>query len=283
MASCNYTDPFPSDFASFLVQLTTFSEVLGIILVVASIGSYFPQHVKLIQTRTSKGLSPYMLFLLNTQSFCSAANSMLLKFPQLEACSQVGFAECAPSLLSLFQLVGMFICTLLIYLLYFPLEEPLTVGKDHNRLKDCVFPRALFGVFGLFVAITVGLAIWFIMGLGPCSQPTVTFGQVMGTMATVVNIGTYLPQIWTTYKNKSVGAYSIIMVAIQAPGAFLSCAFMIFFEHDSFFVWVSFLTAGIQQVILLTLLVRYHFREKKLRRTEQEEPLLSVPKDTPAN
>jgi len=92
---------------------------------------------------------------------------------------------------------------------------------------------------------------------GDCAYVTLGFGYTMGIVSTVMTFIQWAPQIYSTFRSKSVGSFSILMLLIQAPGSFVIIYFLIFVSHESISTWLSYVSAATQQLILLALLYYY--------------------------
>lgn len=65
----------------------TFALVLSSLLCVGLVGSYLPQHLRIINNKSSEGLSPIYLCLGSISSACGVGNLLLLQWPLLRCCS----------------------------------------------------------------------------------------------------------------------------------------------------------------------------------------------------
>ena len=263
---CNDFDAGNSpEYAVALEEMNAWSISLGVFLWIAGMVALVPQHAKLWSVRSSSGLSFIMLFLGNINQISSVLNAILLKFPQLKACEEVGFWECSPSLLTIFQLGGAWICTFPIYiefmLFYWNTPE---FKEDPKKMKRdwwiCVGLLILFFVYSV-VMYSIGLG--FALGIGECDKTTINFGTAAGILSTVCTFIQWGPQIYSTFRLKAVGAYSILTLSIQAPGTLVVVYFLLFISNENITTWLAYLTAGIQQLILLALLIYYNFKGKK--------------------
>jgi len=108
---------------------------------------------------------------------------------------------------------------------------------------------------------SIGLGLVF--GLGECSSAVINFGFSAGILSTVCTFVQWGPQIYSTYRLKAVGSYSILTLAIQAPGTLVVVYFLLFISKEGISTWLAYLTAGIQQLILLSLLIYYNYKGKK--------------------
>ena len=109
----------------------------------------------------------------------------------------------------------------------------------------------------LYLFLAMGIGLLLIKIYGACHLTTRTFGAIVGIFSMIFNSISLLPQIYKTYKSKSVGNFSILMVMIQAPGAVTYFIFMAFISHEAATTWLSYLSSAVLQFSLLALLLKY--------------------------
>lgn len=144
-----------------------------------------------------------------------------------------------------------------------PSSIPLPSIPSHiaNILLMIGFPfvgSVLFGlvlIFGSF-GFTDGLIIGY--------------GRSLGTLASVVTFIQYLPQIYTTYKLKSSGSLSMIMLSIQCPGGYFNCLFMAFGQKNDWSIWLPYFVAATQQLILLLMCIYFKCCQKRKLLADEE-------------
>jgi len=251
---------------------------LAFFLVAATILSVLPQHYVLLKNRSSEGLSAITLGLTNFNGFSGIVNAVLLKFPQLEACHKVGFVGCSPSILSLYQIIALWLFSFPIFLWYLMFFEE--DDDNEEKKKEWLWSRVMFFAFIVFAVLCMVISFALLATFGACGIYVRQFGWFMGLLSTILNFFQWAPQIYKTYTTKSKGSFSLIMLLIQAPGSFILVYFFIFVSKENISVWFSTLSAGIQQFILLALILRYdHWAKKKTvnRRDDEETQRLVNP------
>jgi len=251
------------DFVKVLVKMNAESIALGVCLIVGAVGSVIPQHIKFWKTKSTAGVSFLWIFLGNLNQFLSVTNAVVMKFPQLQACVVLGMEQCTPSLLALYQLVGIWAFSFPLYLWYLKFADPTVISK-----REWLLARVLFAVLIGIIFILMTLATVAISVLGDCAYITLIFGYTMGIGSTVVTFVQWAPQIYQTYKAKTVGSFSILMLMIQAPGSFIIIYFLIVVSHESVSTWLSYASAALQQVVLIVLLLYY---DRKVKRAEKDK------------
>eukprot|EP00026_Physarum_polycephalum_P012922 Phypoly_transcript_13273.p1 GENE.Phypoly_transcript_13273~~Phypoly_transcript_13273.p1 ORF type:complete len:314 (+),score=25.43 Phypoly_transcript_13273:42-944(+) len=262
-------------FARILVDMNTMSIIFGIFLIIGSVISVLPQHYKIWKNKTSVGVSFLWLFLGSINQFAGALNAVVLKFPQEQACTVLGLGRCLPSLLSLIQLSALFIFTFPIYLWCLKFLDYRNTTPRERKIA-----RILFGVLIIFFFVVSLIATVLILFTGECSRETVLYGSGLGLLSTIVTFIQWSPQIYATFKRKSVGSFSILMLCIQCPGSALIVYFLIFASHEQVTTWLSYVSSLVQQIVLLILLVYYHYKNKPAKvnmsiNTHEKESLLN--------
>jgi cystinosin len=268
------------DFAESLDEMNNYSIALGVVLLAASVLALVPQHIKLLRTKNSAGLSFYMLFLSNVCQFSAVMNAFLLKFPQFQACFETDFFECTPSLLTLYQLLGAWLANfpVFFYFLLFFHNTPEFKTDSRQMNRDWLVARGLFIGFIFYALAISGVGILLLWVYGECGSPTLNYGWGIGILATAVTFIQWSPQIYKTWKLKAVGAFSILTLSIQAPGTMVVVYFLLFVSGEDVSTWLSYFTAGIQQLVLLALLLYFEFWYKRGQKKEAGDD-----EDTPLN
>lgn len=237
-----------------LDAVSTFGVVFGAVLVAATGGSLSLQHHSMLSSRSSEGVSVTMLFLANVNQFVSVLNIFVMKFVQLQACAHSSVKACVGNQLSTVQM-------LVLWVLYYPLFMywlwfcPTTTQEDRRAKRRATW---MFRAFNALMVLLSAAAYFLLSYVGLCGI-TVDFACLMGWISTVVTIIQWTPQILTTYRAKSGGALSVLMIAINVPGSFVIVGYLKFISHEPTMVWFSTFVSGCQQGVLLVLLLWYQF------------------------
>ncbi|KYQ88939.1 hypothetical protein DLAC_10522 [Tieghemostelium lacteum] len=266
-----------TDFESILIPMDTFDVTLGIILILGAIISTVPQHMKILKNKSAAGLSFLWLFLGNINQYATFINGVVLKYPQIQACSKLGFLQCSPSLLSLFQLFvfWLFSFPFYVYFLFFTPSDLKKLAKENliearKSQKEFLYAKILFIIEVSFIIICTVIMFSIIRGTGECSKTTFVFGNVIGIFSVVITFVQWSPQIYKTAKYKSPGSFSIIMLLIQGPGTLVLLYYFIFVSKEQVSTWLSYLAAVIQLFIVLGLLI-YYQRKDKAKEAEEDD------------
>lgn len=95
-----------------LVSPNPFTVSLAGFLVFGILVSYFPQHAKIIQRRSSEGLSPWWVLLGGLSSIAAIGNILTLPASRSDigCCKQLSGTECAAALLGVAQIGCQWTC-----------------------------------------------------------------------------------------------------------------------------------------------------------------------------
>ncbi|OAP64970.1 hypothetical protein AYL99_00942 [Fonsecaea erecta] len=269
------------------ISYTNFA--LSLLILVGILISYLPQHIRIIQLRSSFGLSPYFVLLGTTSGTCAFANILVLPRSRADVacCREVDQFACVAGLLG--------IHSLLLFLIFFPRnqlpsappEEDVADGLDANppdysATSDTPPPSpvketaplapsyrtalVVVAICVLHAAVTAILSFYFIYAAPRHAQSWANF---LGILSTVLASIQYFPQIYTTFTLKRVGSLSIPMMCIQTPGSFVWAGSLAArLGPEGWSAWGVYLVTGCLQG---TLLAMGSYFEIARRRKEKEE------------
>jgi len=238
--------------------------------------SYLPQHYRIIKIQSSEGISPWFLLLGTVSGTSSLFNMVILQYRMLECCARVTAVACFENTLGIIQLAiqwAMFMLILVLYLLYFPEYRKLTHYVRHLHHGNPPHTRSIEWRVSLGVAYTVSIHFllvsaisWYLLKFvgGPTNWETEYWADFLGIMSMLLASIQYLPQIWKTWKRKSVGALSIPMMLMQTPGSFLFVYSLAIRPGTNWTSWIVFLVTGCLQGTLLVMCIVFHFRARRL-------------------
>ena len=144
--------------------------------------------------------------------------------------------------------------SLLLFLLFFPHASPLAPPSNLSVTSHTPsFGTAIIitVICVIHAVITFVLSALIIYSFPDQLQPWASF---LGVLATVIASIQYFPQIYTTWRLKTVGSLSIPMMCIQTPGSFVfagSLAARLGWMGWS--TWGLFLWTGVLQGSLLVM------------------------------
>jgi hypothetical protein len=135
-------------------------------------------------------------------------------------------------------------------------DETAVTERDPDRptWRTAISVAGLCLVHGLLVVIASAA-----FGLG-APRYLGAWANVLGIMAAALAAVQYLPQIWTTYRIKSAGSLSILMMCIQTPGGLLFAASLAArLGWKGWSSWGVYVLTAVMQGILLVMAVRYEW------------------------
>jgi len=253
---------------------STFGEVLGSIIIVGTQISYIPQHVNIIRSRSSVGISPWWILLCHLSAWSNIVSAFLTEWDLFICCQISSFWKCNAILLSLYQLLvgwtNLFLLHLL--LLFFFESDPGTDIIQARRSRYVVVAFWVVMITYMMLTAFSGFVLIFsspkIIGGAPQH-----FAFALGIFSTISTVCMYLPQIYKTWRLRDRGALSFFMLLLQCPGAFMTCAFQMSYKA-SFTIWLPYMATGIQQAILIYMIVYFWMRARLKRKSEEQQSLL---------
>ncbi|KAI7867167.1 hypothetical protein BDF14DRAFT_1806485 [Spinellus fusiger] len=266
-------------------QVTLF---ISLFLCIGLVVSYIPQHMRIIIHKTSEGLSPWFLLLGAVSSTSSLLNIVLLQWDTITCCRSLSTFACFESLMGVNQIFlqwAMFSLVFALFVIYFPENKKyiLTVSEDQSVDKSS--PRnpvlseewkvslMVFVVFAVHFVLSVIISCILLMTVdGPNHWQVDVWAGFLGVFSMLLATFQYLPQIWKTWKRKTVGALSIAMMCLQTPGSALFVYSIAIREGTNWTTWITYLITGILQGCLLCLCIVWHIRNKRLGLSDLDTP-----------
>ncbi|KAI9667779.1 MAG: hypothetical protein M1821_000598 [Bathelium mastoideum] len=262
--------------------------VVSWVLVFGILGSYLPQHYRIIARRSSAGLSPYFILLGSTSSTCAVANILVLPLTRtdLQCCKEISPYACTAALLGIAQ-VGMqwsnFFLIMLLFLIFFPrassLSSPSSPSADPAHTPTTTtttttktlppFRDALIVVStSLTFIVIVFLSSITVLARSPSHAQRLA--DVLGLGATALSAIQYLPQLYTTWRLQSVLSLSIPMMLIQTPGSFVWAASLAArLGWQGWSAWAVYAVTGCLQGVLLGMGIAFEVRDYRRRKEEE--------------
>ncbi|KAJ2783969.1 monovalent cation:H+ antiporter, CPA1 (nhx1) [Coemansia interrupta] len=265
--------------------------ILTALLCIGTFLSYLPQHIKILQRRSSDGLSPYFILLGTVGAGSNITNIILLQFIALQCCTVQTLGVCVASLLGIVQVCIqglMFYITFVLYMVFFPEQnkyEP--VGEDAEEgssgesspllrarskgVATVEWQTALWVSAAVATHATVCLVMstLLVAVVGPYAGPTRTWASLLGLFSLCLTCLQFFPQIIKTWRAKTVGALSIPMMLMQTPGGFLFAYSIAIRPGVNWSSWISTFMAATLQGVLLAICLMFEARAKQEQAQEQ--------------
>ncbi|KAI7892706.1 uncharacterized protein EV154DRAFT_503861 [Mucor mucedo] len=206
-------------------------------------------------------------------------------------CKSLTTGACIEGLMGIVQIGLQWACFCLVFtlfLLYFPeskkreIHSPTLVVDLPSKLETPITNE--WRVSLIVAATCIGhLAISFFISVillvfvgGPEHWQTNYWAAFLGVLSMVLASLQYLPQIYKTWKSKTVGALSIPMMMLQTPGTVLFVYSLVVRPGTNWTAWLTYMVTGILQGTLLTLCITWHFRNKRLGIRDLDTPATDV-------
>lgn len=253
------------------------SIVLGSVLTVGIFLSYLPQHVAIIRSKTSDGLSLTMILLSNLSALSILLSSVLGEWDLYACCTVVGAAQCQRILLELYQLLVGFINLLPMYafaIYYHPygprnidryitsVKHSSVLDAEQSARKRYLFDVIVFLSYMVVTVVFIMVSVLLAQSLGSKSASVKTLLGIMGIISIVSTFLIWLPQIYSVYTHKGGGSLSVLMLLLQAPGALAVVIYQGFLQKAGWGVWVPYMAVFIQEVIILCQIFFYWWRAR---------------------
>ena len=228
-------------------------QIIGSIFFLVTFISFVPQTVELVQARSSFGIEPLAIFCQSLGHWLLVVNISCFRALDFVGFFQYPTVRAFPRMLifmSLFFQWMMFVPTIYQAYIYHDREE--RPARDRRAIwlewfKTSGGAILLTTVDLILLAIFVGMSVKF----GFESQPVLKYAQTCGTIATLLEFGFFVPQLYTTCKLRDGGSLSLIMLEIQAPADVCNALYMWLGTGDDWTSWLTVMVNGLEEFILL--------------------------------
>lgn len=261
--------------------MSIINDAIGISFLLAIIIIYIPQFVKLYTNKTSRGFSPWFMFLGHTASFWTCSNTLVYYINGWWDCH--GATNCSEHFLGFALVVAQWILYFIMYmfyLLYLPEGNELYYPQYH---KYCSLTKKQFVYLTFFISIILS-AVALITNLcllskynwhDPSGQaPDLTAStSTIEILILIFFLIHYFPQIYETYRIKEAGSISLITLSLMCPGTFGWTIYLAVqgkttgspddTQAGNPMVWVPYLIVGIMQAVLLGMGFYYERRNRR--------------------
>jgi len=272
-------------------------EIFGWIITIGSFASFIPQIYSLITRKTPEGLSGVSWTMNYISNMGTFLNVFLLRWHITMCCKILSLEKCSANLLPVLQLGGPWLAVFIIYVL---LAKYCRVSKrtlqetnsnsdesEHARLmiksrkpqsrmdaivellfmnNDYVVELLVFSIF--LTLVSAGIGILLVYKYGDASRHVVLYADIYGVFALILLVIQYIPQIYTTHKNKEAGSLSVATLLLQAPGAFAIVYFQAIMNGGSWTTWAPYLCTGVQQLFLAGQCFFYYLQRRRIAKKD---------------
>ncbi|KAF8430474.1 hypothetical protein BGX38DRAFT_1251892 [Terfezia claveryi] len=247
--------------------------LFSLCILLGILGSYIPQHHRIISRKSSEGISPFFLLLGCTSGTGTLLNILILSRNVLGCCRYIGGFNCFAAGLGVAQVGAQWACfvvIILLFMIYVPRDTEIlelaspSLRSWKNSLSNThpTASTALIVSFACLVHFVVHLIFaLYIAAIRPNSL--VSYANFLGVQATILASVQYIPQIYTTWKLGHVGSLSIPMMCIQTPGSFVWAISLAMREGTAWSSWITYVVTGILQGCLLAMCVMFDIQERR--------------------
>ncbi|KAJ3524868.1 hypothetical protein NMY22_g10820 [Coprinellus aureogranulatus] len=267
------------------IEYDWFTTFLTFGLCVGLVVSYLPQHLRIIQAKSSEGLSPLFLLLGSTSAASALLNIITVQSGVLKCCSTLGPARCLDISAGVVQLSIQWVCFTLVFVLYMiyypehlkyegiqlPVDNATVVVKSpklRTEWKLSIIYSWLTAIHFVVIALTTIFILATAVPSPSAGEPLppalYSWARFLGVSAATFATIQYMPQLIHTYRTKLVGALSIPMMCIQTPGGVLMVLSIALRPGTNWTSWITFAVAAVLQGTLLVMCFAWKFRQQRL-------------------
>jgi len=156
-------------------------------------------------------------------------------------------------------------------LIYYDYTDTETGGILSQKKEFILALTAYAPNLFIFMIIPIGVSSLLLYYYGYKAHTSQTWAFVLGIIAAVVTVPQWAPQIYKTWKMKSRGSLSVVMLIIQFPGSLLVTYFQAFLFSTSISTWLPYFFSAIQQGMLLALCLWFMFKDWRAGKHSDKE------------
>lgn len=233
-----------------------YNYILGIILCIGGIISYFPQYWSIIKTKTTKeGVSELSLFLLNVGSACLAANAFILNWTKFQCYYTCAFWLCTSNLLSMIQIIIGWIMVCPLYFIFIRY-------KIKNSEKRLIHDIGYVSIYVLFILIMIIVGLSEKLYSHDSSKFFTVSAKLLGISSAICSSIVWIPQIVKLLKTKKQGNLSLLMFVMQTPGNAIIIVLQILY-YQNWTTWFCYVITLIEQGIIVFILLIFKYYDKE--------------------
>lgn len=233
-----------------------FAALFGLVLCVGAGLSLVPLIVNMIRNRSARGISFFTISIACFSCFTGVVNALIENWATLTHCTR--WIEC----LNLIEVDLQFLVMWVMYSLVITVF--LIFYHNKHLFYDWLIVRIIAAIYFVFMSINVLICVALLIVFGSEASIPQTYAKVMGIVASVLVFIQWSPQIYRTWKTHGAGNFSIITVCILAPGSWIVTFYLAVLMRQNISTWLQYAVAGVQQIVLFSLLVYFEFIQKRV-------------------
>ena len=274
--------------------------IMGVLAVMTFV-TFIPMMWSLYRSKTSRGVSLLMMFLINITNYSNTIGVGLQNWQSMICCRQSwDTVTCMEGLNPFFLIAANIIGSIPVYylLVYYFEESDISFERDleHGSQKSDISAitdstyisqnlisrqddsnpvtkqRAVCSLiaFHVYVIVTVGLSAIFLWKSGVHSNEVTYYADVMNIASGVTMAISWIPQIITTFRMKDIGSLSMLTILLQGPGSAVVCVTMLL-NGQNFTSIAPFAACFVCLSILLVLCIKYEYIDKRKYKKQNDE------------
>lgn len=251
-------------------------DVLGPILIIGTVISYIPQYYKLYQTKSPIGINHTMLIMGNLSSFLN----MITSIHYLHDNS----GDIAPTIQMIICWMCLY-CNYCIYIYYsniyystkrrrplihqnyLNLNDDESFGLDQHFLNvtdveqaAIIEYRPKYSAYMSFIWSHIIMVCVGIIAIALYSKHVIETSEVLNTIAAILSILMWYPQLKTTWIIKHERSLSLIALFIHSMGCLLTIVYQYYLEHQEATLILSYIVAFVFEFSILCLCLWYKLK-----------------------
>jgi uncharacterized protein with PQ loop repeat len=248
-------------------------QIIGSIFFLVVFISFLPQTRELVDARSSYGIESVAIFCQSLGHFLLVINLFCFHTYDFVGFFQYPTIQAFPRILTFFNLFFQWILFLpIVYHLFIYHDREIRPGvnRDHQAIR-LEWKKTVGGAVALTLLDLVLAIIYLAVSTHYNfeTSPAMSYAEVCGSISTALELGFFLPQMWTTCKLRDGGSLSLLMLEIQAPADLANSLYMWLGTGDHWTTWLTVLVnSGEEFTLLGTCLV---FRCLAARKRSDEE------------
>lgn len=251
--------------------------VVALLFVVGTFLVFLPQIYEIVKHRHTVGISFFSLWIANMNGFSGGWNIIMLNAQALHDCGKDALA-CINTVSVVLQILLSWIMPFVIYICYLIFFVDIKY-VDIKRPSDILDKRpneslrwtsrewyiVIFStiVYIIFFIVLVVIYIPLAVVYGINGNITLIYAESIGYVTAALNVVQWMPQIILSIRRKNSGSFSILSLILMTPGTFAQAVLLIV-ENQNISAWITFIIAGVQQIILIAILIYFDYIHKWL-------------------
>ena len=194
---------------------------------------------------------------MSTSSFsfnmiCGLVNGTIFNYPYIESCPYVGYEICIPALLSWIH--GIFIS-----FMFFVTFTCVVVFYEDKKTTKFKVVIGYYLLYLIYIAASITVICVSIFVIGNCSTFAQTYAGICGSIMAIIVFFKFIPQLWTTFKNKSSGSLSLLGNIFGFAFLVVNILFNIFSTGQHLTTYIGMIVSFVFQVILILMQIYYDY------------------------